>query len=99
MTHTENAHSQWQFIHKLGGVAAISAVMVGVAEIIITFLPVGNAPHETVLDWFMLFQQNWFLGLRNMGLLNIFLDALAILTFFALYAAHRNSPYQPYAAL
>jgi hypothetical protein len=99
MIHTENAHSQWQFVYKLGSVAAISAVVVGVAEIIITFLPGGNAPQETVLDWFMLFQQNWFLGLRNLGLLNIFLDALAIPIFFALYAAHRNSPDHPYAVL
>jgi hypothetical protein len=52
-----------------------------------------------VLDWFILFQQNWFMGLRNLGLLNIFFNALAILTYFALYAAHRENPHQPYAAL
>jgi hypothetical protein len=74
-------------------------VVVGVLEIVITFLPGGNVPRETILEWFQLFQENWFLGLRNLGLLNIFLDALAILIFFALYAAHRNSPHQPYAAL
>jgi hypothetical protein len=33
-----------------------------------------------------------------MGLLNIFLDLLALLFFFALYFAHRESPYQPHAA-
>jgi len=99
MTRPDNGHSQWHIIYKLGGVAAVSAVLVGLLEIIITFLPGGNAPQETVLDWFILFQRNWFLGLRNLGLLNIFLDALAILTYFALYAAHREGPHQPYAAL
>ena len=90
---------QWQFVYKLGGMAAIGAVLVGVLEIIITFLPGGNTVQETARDWFALFQQNWFMGLRDLGLLNIFLDLLALLIFFALYFAHRESPYQPYAAL
>jgi hypothetical protein len=89
----------WNSIYKLGGVAALSAVLVGLLEIAITFLPGGNVPQETVLDWFTLFQNNWFLGLRNLGLLNIFLNSLGILTYFALYAAHRANPQQPYAAL
>jgi hypothetical protein len=99
MTHIGNHQSQWNTIYKIGALAAIGAVLVGVTEIAITFLPGGNAPHETVLDWFTLFQENPFMGLRNLGLLNIFLDALGILTYFALYAAHRENPYQPYAAL
>ncbi|HEX6305157.1 MAG TPA: hypothetical protein VFZ76_13265 [Anaerolineales bacterium] len=86
-------------IYRLGGVAALCAVLVAVLEILITFLPGGNAPQETVLDWFRLFQDNWFLGLRNLGLLNIILNTLAILTFFALYAAHRKDTHRPYAAL
>jgi hypothetical protein len=86
-------------VYKLGGVAALSAVLVAVLEILITFLPGGNVPQETVLDWFRLFQNNWFLGLRNLGLLNIILNALAILTFFALYAVHRKDAQRPYAAL
>jgi hypothetical protein len=52
-----------------------------------------------VLDWFMLFQDNWFMGLRNLGLLNIFLNSLAILTYLAIYGALRKGSTQPYAAL
>ncbi len=92
-------NSKWNSIYKIGGLAALSAVLVALLEILIMFLPGGNAPHETVIDWFMLFQENWFLGLRNLGLLNIILNSLAILTFFALYAAHRRDAGQPYAAL
>jgi len=99
MLHSENSQSQWSRIYQIGGVAALGAVLVGVLEIVITFLPGGNVSHETVLDWFKLFQENWFMGLRNLGLLNIILDLLAILIFFALYAAHRQSQYQPDAAL
>ena len=39
------------------------------------------------------------MGLRNMGLLNIFLNTLALFTYFALYAAHKENSNQPYAAL
>jgi hypothetical protein len=86
-------------IYKIGGIAALGAVLVGVLEILITFLPGGNVPLETVLDWFTLFHENAFMGLRNLGLLNILLNALAILIFFALWAAHRQSPDRPYATL
>lgn len=96
---TPTKTAAWNSIYKLGGVAALSAVLVGLLEIAITFLPGGNVSQETVLDWFLLFQDNWFLGLRNLGLLNIFLNTLGILTYFALYAAHRADPNQPYATL
>ena len=89
----------WKGIYKLGGIAALGAVLVGILEILITFLPGGNTPQETVLDWFMLFQENPFMGLRNLGLLNIFLNALAILTYLVLYAAHRNTSERPLATL
>ena len=49
-------------------------------------------------DWFTLFQNNWFLGLRNMGLLNILLDALWVVVFLALYGAHQQVN-KTYAAL
>ncbi|MBN1312950.1 MAG: DUF4386 family protein [Anaerolineae bacterium] len=99
MTNSENNQALWGRIYHIGGAAAIGAVLVGVLEIAITFLPGGNVSCETVLDWFWLFDENWFMGLRNMGLLNIMLDVLAILTYFALYAAHRQDRHKPYAAI
>ncbi len=99
MTDQNPIERRWQKIFWLGGAAAISAVLVGIIEIAITFLPGGNAPHETVLDWFHLYQDNWFLGMRNLGLLNILLNLLAIPTYLALYGIYRNSEFQPYAGL
>lgn len=99
MPQTANNNSHWNIIFKLGGAAAIGAVLVGITEIAITFLPGGNASQETVLEWFALFQQNPFMGLRNLGLLNIFLNILALFTYLALYGAHRKTPYKPLAAL
>lgn len=100
ITDAETTDSNWKSLYKAGGAAALIAVLVGLSEIIITFLPGGGISSGivTVVDWFTLFQNNWFLGLRNLGLLNIFLTALAIPIFFALYAAHRRVN-QAYAAL
>jgi hypothetical protein len=74
-------------------------VLVGLLEMAITYLPGGKVHPETVVDWFNLFQGNPFMGLRNLGLLNIMLNFLAVPIFFALYAAHRQSKAQPYAAI
>lgn len=80
----------WNRLLRLGGMAALGTVLVGIIEILITFLLGGNVVSNTVYDWFALFERNPFMGLRNLGLLNIFFTALGIPTFFALYGAHRR---------
>jgi Domain of unknown function (DUF4386) len=80
----------WKSFYRIGGTAALLAVMVGLIEIAISFLPGGSTSPETVIDWFVLFHDHWFLGLRDLGLLNIFIVALGLLIFFALYGAHRQ---------
>ena len=90
VTDTETADITWKNLYIVGGTTALITIGVGVIEILITFLPGGNVSYETVIDWFTLFQHNWFLGLRNLGFLNIFLTLLGIPTFLALYGAHRQ---------
>ena len=90
-TNTETTNPAWKTLYRIGGMAALGTVLVGLVEIGITFLPGGNTPYKTVFDWFTLFQNNWFMGLRNLGLLNIFFYALDIPIFFALYGAHRKA--------
>jgi hypothetical protein len=98
VTDNETPDSTWKSLYKIGGWAALLIVLTALFEIVITFLPGGYASAETVEDWFKLFQNYWFLGLRNLGLLNIIMTTLGIPMFFALYAAHRKVN-QPYAAL
>lgn len=86
----ESASCGWTSLYKLGGAAALLIVLTALIEIFITFLPGGYTTSETVIDWFTLLQNNWFLGLRNLGLLNIVMTAFGIPMFFALYTVHRR---------
>jgi hypothetical protein len=99
MTTAHDDLPQWAGVYRLGGAAALGAVLAAGLEILITFLPGGDAVQVTVQDWFALFAENWFLGLRNLGLINILINSLGVLAFFALYAAHRRHRLKPYAAL
>ena len=90
---TEIADSHWKSLYKIGGAIALIVVLVALLEVIITFFPGGGRTDPgsvTVIDWFTLFQNNWFLGLRNLGLLNIIITTLGIPIFFALFGAHRR---------
>jgi hypothetical protein len=98
VTDAEIADSNGKSLYKIGAAAALIVVLAALVEMIITFFPGGSTSPETAIDWFTLFQDNWFLGLRNLGLLNIVITVLGIPTFFALYAAHRRVN-QAYAAL
>ena len=80
--------AEWAGLYKLGAVTSLLILGTAVLEILITFLPGGYASAETVVDWFNLLHDNWFLGLRNLGLLNIVMTALSIPMFFALCMAH-----------
>src|SRR5659263_181190 len=66
----------WKTLYRVGGMAALGTVLVGLVEMDITFLPGGNTVKKTVFDWFTLFQNNRFMGLRDLGLLNILFYAL-----------------------
>jgi hypothetical protein len=58
MSQSNTGESKWITIYKIGAVSAVTAVLVALLEIFITFLPGSNAPQDTVLDWFLLFQGN-----------------------------------------
>lgn len=81
---------RWRWLYTVGGTAALLAVVLALLEISITFLPGGNVSPQTVGDWFALLQERPFMDLRNLGLLNIMLNGLAIPVFLALYAVHRR---------
>jgi hypothetical protein len=91
----------WRGSFRLGGITALAAVLVMTSEIFITFLPGGGrvAPENvTVVDWFRLFQDSWFLGLRNLGLINMIAATLLLPTSVALFGVFRHER-EPWALL
>lgn len=91
----------WRGMFRFGGITALAAVLVMTSEIFITFLPGGGrvAPESvTVVDWFKLFQDSWFLGLRNLGLINMIATALLLPTSLALFGVFRRER-EPLAVL
>jgi hypothetical protein len=86
--------ADWAWLYRIGAVAAVLVVLVGLIEIGISFLPGGEriAPESmTVGDWFALYQTYPLLGLRNLGLLNILIVALGLPFFGAVYGMLRSS--------
>ena len=97
---TEVAGSSWKGLYKVGGTTALITVVVVVAEIAINYFPgVADASQRTVtvVDWFTLFQNHWFVGLRNLGLLNLIGAVLLAPTILAIYAPLRRDN-EAYAA-
>ena len=89
----ESTEVSWKGLYRLGAIGALLAVLAGIVEIGISFVPGAGqigAGAVTVDGWFALFQQNWFIGLRNLGLINIFLTTCGLLISVAIYGAHRK---------
>ncbi|MGB7437727.1 MAG: DUF4386 family protein [Candidatus Acidiferrum sp.] len=94
LTETKPAEKDWRGLYKLGAFTALILIVLPPAEIIISLLPGAeraSASTATVVDWFSLFHDNWFLGLRNLGSLNLVAAALLIPTILAVYFALRRS--------
>lgn len=103
-SHAEPAEGAWRALYRVGGAAALISVLVVLLDIALTFLPGPATPEPgkgTVIDWFLLLQNSWFMGIRGLGFLNVVNTALAVPLFFALYGAHRrvNGAYAALAAI
>ena len=88
-------------LYRTSGVAALITVLVMVLEMVITLLPGGSrggVEAMTVTEWFDLFQESSFMGLRNLGLMNMLAIFFAIPMYVALYTIHRRG-YGAVAAL
>jgi hypothetical protein len=76
--------TQWHWIFKLGGIAAMLGVMIIPIQIIVFTI---SPPPTLVNEWFILFQKSPLLGLLNMDLLYLINNVLLIPIYLALYVA------------
>ncbi len=97
MSELPQKESQWNSVYVFGGIAAILSLVAVVADIVIGSSTGGNLSQlpQTAVERFSQFQQNAWLGLYNLDLLNAINQLISIPMYFALYAALRktNKPY------
>lgn len=84
LAHAEATDSTWKPLFKIGGIAALIMLPIIPLE---SFIFIAFPPPSTVIDFFTLFQKNWFVGLLDRDLLLIVDNVLLILIYLALYAA------------
>jgi len=97
---TATPESGWKSLSQVGGATVLIVFLIPLAEIAISYLPgVEHATQGTVtvVDWFTLFQTHSFLGLRNLGFLNLIAIVLLAPTVLAIYSAIRQDN-EAYAA-
>lgn len=88
-------------LYITGGAAVLISVLLVLLDIFVSILlPRGEVEPgaRSTTDWFTLFQDNTYYGLRDLGSLNMLTLILGIPVFLALYAAHRRV-HRAYVAL
>jgi hypothetical protein len=85
---TEIADSTYQNLYIVGGVAALIAAVLILAEVVV--LAIYPTPN-TISDWFMLFQSNSVIGFLDFWGLEVPMYLMFIMMFLALYMALRKT--------
>ena len=87
------SETRWKSLYKISAIAVFATVLIMTAEIILTMLPDGSRATTgtlTIAGWFELFERNWFMAMRNLGLINLIATTLTIPVFFSLFGLHRK---------
>jgi hypothetical protein len=82
---------EWCTLYKAGAFVVFAAMAVMVAEIFITALPDGAPVQMTGQGLLELYIRRPFMGMRYMGLMNIFATTLMLPVFLCFFGVHRTS--------
>jgi len=86
--HAENTDVVWKSLYKIGGAATVTMLALIPIQI---FIFVVYPPPGTAIEYFTLFQKNWFLGLLSLDLLYILNSVLLSIIYLALYLALKRA--------
>lgn len=89
--------SDWKSLFVIGGMCSLLMVAIILGQFVV-FLSAPPPLEGTAIDWFVLFQQNKFMGLLAFELLMVVYVILSIPLALALYAALRRTD-QSFAAI
>ncbi len=93
MTEGQISDSGNKSLYKFAGIAALLAVSATLLDIILGYGETDIVVNGTksALDWFLLFQADWFRGLYALGILNIVYMVCMLPIYFAILTAHRRN--------
>jgi hypothetical protein len=82
--------ASWKWIYKLGAVAALTAMSANLLDILLGFGSTEMVTYGTksAIEWFALYNENWFRGVYALGILNIVYMIAMLPVYFALFGAH-----------
>lgn len=89
-----NDEQGWRSIYWMAGVSAVLVLVSIVVEMGLTAIPEAAQTAEagfTAVDWLTFYAAYPFLGMRNMGLINLFLTGFSLPALFGLFGAHRRT--------
>ena len=87
-SHSVTADSPWNWLYKVGGIAALIIVVLIPIQ---SFIFIAYPPPSAAIDFFTLFHNNKILGLLDLDLLLTVNNVLLILIYLALYRALRRA--------
>lgn len=93
-------YSSWKGIYLMGGVAAVLALAANLLDVMLGFGDTTITAYgaKSAVEWFMLFEDDWFKGLYMLGILNIVYMTCMVPVYFAIFISHRHTHWI-YAAL
>ncbi|HLO15494.1 MAG TPA: hypothetical protein VK206_11740, partial [Anaerolineales bacterium] len=89
-TSTVTTRASWKWIYKLGAVAALTALLANLLDVLLGFGSTEMVTYGTksAIEWFALYNENWFRGVYALGILNIVYMIAMLPVYFALFGAH-----------
>lgn len=89
-TFTMTTSNSWKWIYKFGAVAALTAMLANVLDVLLGFGGTEMVTYGTksAVEWFAIYQDNWIRGIYALGILNIFYMVAMLPVYFALFGAH-----------
>jgi hypothetical protein len=81
----------WKLFYKIGAISGFIVVLVMLTEIFLTALPDGARTELSIEELLDMYNRNWFMAMRNMGLMNIIASTVMLPIFFSLWGLYRNN--------
>jgi len=85
--------STWSGVYRIGGLAVLLAIPIYLLDVGISLTVEGadiRPDALTAVNLFALYQENWLLGFRALGLINVATLTVSLPFFVALYGAHQH---------